>query len=177
MAQSAFIVRVPEAEPFVGSLRERLDPSALLGVPAHITLLYPFMAPELITAADLEQVRGVVAHAQAFAFRLVRTGRFPGCLYLAPEPAAPFIALTLALSERFPAFQPYGGQYQAVVPHLTVAQAGEAELAAAAAELLAGLPMPAQAIAAQCREFVLIENASGRWRPMAQFALAGAPSS
>jgi hypothetical protein len=37
MAQTAFIVRVPEAERHVGDLRDRFDPSARLGVPAHIT--------------------------------------------------------------------------------------------------------------------------------------------
>jgi hypothetical protein len=50
MAESAFIVRVPEAEPHVAHLRERFDPMALLGVPAHITLLYPFLSPEQIAA-------------------------------------------------------------------------------------------------------------------------------
>lgn len=178
MAQSAFIVRVPEAEPFVAGLRARLDPSALLGVPAHVTLLYPFMAPEQISAAELEQVHALAAQVPAFEFRLLRTGRFPGCLYLAPEPAAPFIALTQGLGARFPAFLPYGGQHGAVpVPHLTVAQTGETELAAAEAELLAALRLPARVIVARCREFVLIENTSGHWRAMAQFALAAAAGS
>jgi hypothetical protein len=43
MAESAFIVCVPEAEPHVAVLRERFDASARLGLPAHITMLYPFM--------------------------------------------------------------------------------------------------------------------------------------
>jgi len=51
MAESAFIVRVPEAEPCVGALRERFDASVKLGVPAHITVLVPFMSPERITEA------------------------------------------------------------------------------------------------------------------------------
>jgi hypothetical protein len=42
---SAVVVPVPEAEPRVGALRTALDPSAALGVPAHVTILYPFVAP------------------------------------------------------------------------------------------------------------------------------------
>ncbi|HEX9447459.1 MAG TPA: hypothetical protein VF920_05740 [Dongiaceae bacterium] len=39
-AQSAL---VPEAEALVGALRARFDPSASQCVPAHVTLLYPFL--------------------------------------------------------------------------------------------------------------------------------------
>jgi hypothetical protein len=39
MAESAFIVRVPEAEACVSELRNRFDASVRLGVPAHITVL------------------------------------------------------------------------------------------------------------------------------------------
>ena len=42
---SAVVVEVPEAEPLVGAWRLRFDPVAALGMPAHVTLLYPFVAP------------------------------------------------------------------------------------------------------------------------------------
>jgi len=67
MAESAFAVNVPEAEPYVGALRERFDPSAALGVPAHITVLYPFMSPEKISEAVLGDIRRVLSRVQAFA--------------------------------------------------------------------------------------------------------------
>jgi hypothetical protein len=37
-ARSGLIVQVPEAEPGVARLRDRLDASAPLGIPAHITV-------------------------------------------------------------------------------------------------------------------------------------------
>ena len=77
MNQSAFIVRVPQAEPHVATLRERLDPSARLGVPAHITVLYPFMAPEQIDAALVAKVRAIATATAPFVFRLARIDRFP----------------------------------------------------------------------------------------------------
>ena len=42
--RSGLIIEVPEAETAVAAWRERLDPQAVLGVPAHITVLFPFAA-------------------------------------------------------------------------------------------------------------------------------------
>ena len=44
-AQSAVLVSVPEAEPAVSRYRARLDRAGAWGVPAHVTILYPFVAP------------------------------------------------------------------------------------------------------------------------------------
>jgi hypothetical protein len=41
-------------------------------------------------------------------------------LWLSPRPAEPFTALTSAVLSAFPAYPPYGGEYDDVVPHLTV---------------------------------------------------------
>ena len=43
--QSALLILVPAAEPAVGEHRARLDASARDGVPAHLTVLYPFLPP------------------------------------------------------------------------------------------------------------------------------------
>jgi hypothetical protein len=40
---SAVLVPVPEAERVVSRYRARLDGAAALGVPAHVTVLYPFV--------------------------------------------------------------------------------------------------------------------------------------
>jgi hypothetical protein len=48
--QSALIVEVPEAESAVAGLRAHLDASAPLGIPAHFTVLYPFMPPSRVDA-------------------------------------------------------------------------------------------------------------------------------
>jgi len=171
MAQTAFIVRVPEAEALVGALRERFDPSAREGVPAHITVLYPFMPPELVTAQVLDDVRHVLRQVAPFEFRLQRIGRFPATTYLAPEPATPFIALTRCLVERFPAYPPYGGEHEGVVPHLTVSDGSAEDASVAEAELSAALARQGM-IVSTCEEVVLLENSSGTWKEMHAFRLA-----
>lgn len=169
MPQSAFIVRVPEAEPHVRHLRERFDPSARLGVPAHVTLLFPFMSPELVTSSHLAQLSQLASSFAPFSFKLGQIKRFPEVVYLAPDPVAPFVALIKHLVGLFPEFPPYGGQYEGITPHLTVAQASEVELRQAEVELASSLG--SATIAATCSELALIENSSGLWRPMHTFAL------
>lgn len=175
MSESAFIVRVPEAEPHVSHYRERYDASAKLGVPAHITVLYPFMPRILINTQVLEQVRLAIACARGFAFHLAKVGRFPGTVYLTPQPSDPFVSLTHAIVRAFPSYPPYRGQHAAAIPHLTVAQVEEPERSAVAAELH-NLLEKAGGITSYCSELILIENSTGRWEQMHAFALT-APAS
>jgi len=170
--ESALIVRVPEAEPHVERWRARYDPAHAQGVPAHITLLYPFLAPERITSAALEPVATLAAGTASFDFELARGGRFSGVFYLAPDPAEPFVELTRELQRRFPEHPPYGGAFETIVPHLTVVHAGELEQRAAENDL-ARLFAPGGGIRSRCAELVLIENSSGRWRTLRVFALGG----
>jgi 2'-5' RNA ligase len=170
MPQSAFVVRVPEAEACVGALRERFDASVKLGVPAHITLLVPFMAPERITAAVLRRAQQALDVVPAFSFTLCRIGRFAATAYLAPEPARPFIELTRSLARSFPDYPPFGGQFDSIVPHLTVADGNAAEAEVAAQELAAA--MQAQGpIHCMCHSIALLQNASGAWRQTHAFDL------
>src|SRR5260370_22115721 len=78
--ESAILVPVPEAEPVVGRLRDRLDRAALWGVPAHVTVLFPFATPDAITGAVIEIAAAAVASVRAFELLvrprlLVRRGR------------------------------------------------------------------------------------------------------
>jgi 2'-5' RNA ligase len=175
MAESAFIVRVPEAEPCVGALRERFDASVKLGVPAHITVLVPFMSPERITEAVLQRVHRALSEVPAFSFKLAKVQRFPATAYLAPEPAEPFIALTQSLVRSFPEYPPFGGEHESVIPHLTVAHGSATEAEAAAGELAATMQTHGP-ITSSCACVALLENSSGLWREMHAFTLSRAHS-
>jgi len=135
-------------------------------------VLYPFIPPEQITDGTVRKVRALLSSFAPFEFRLIGIARFPTALYLVPEPARRFIGLTEAVVRVFPEYPPYGGQYDSIVPHLTVAQAGAAEHDVAEAELAAAFPIRV-GIKASCYEVGLIENSSGRWKRMHSFRLAG----
>jgi 2'-5' RNA ligase len=169
--ESALIVRVAAAEPYVAGLRERFDPVAPLGVPAHVTILVPFVPPERIDDGVVRRLRDALDGTRPFPFRLAEVRCFPDVVYLAPEPAEPFLVLTSAVHRAFPECPPYGGAHASVVPHLTVAHVfGDAQRTVAD-ELRRALPRP-HGIEARCDELVLIENTTGRWRPIHVLALA-----
>lgn len=120
-SHSGLIIEVPEAEPAVRRHRERLDASAPLGACAHITVLFPFMPPETIDTAALTELGQLFGEVSRFQFRLDRTDWFGDeVLWLAPRDPGPFRALTQRVFRAFPAFPPFEGQFDDVVPHLTI---------------------------------------------------------
>jgi hypothetical protein len=119
-AESGVIVPVQEAEPIVGDLRLRYDPQARNGVPAHITLLYPFAHPSRVTN-QVDALRKMFGVIPVFEFTLVDVRRFPATAYLHPEPSARFVELTELIARRWPEYPPYGGAFPTLIPHLTIA--------------------------------------------------------
>ena len=172
MPQSVLGVTVPEAKSWVKDLRERYDPTAAVGVPAHITVLFPFVSPNLITDSDLARAAEIFRRFRSFEFRLEQVGRFPESLYLAPEPDEPFISLTEAIVHEFPECPPYGGKFTEIIPHLTVANRS-AELSAIAEAKLSAIMKDLGPIHAVCNVVELYENSSGLWRWAQSFPLEG----
>jgi 2'-5' RNA ligase len=165
--QSGLIVRVPEAEFAVRGWRERFDSSARDGVPAHVTVLFPFLDASLLDEGVHATIGDVVGRQLPFAARFDRCGRFPGVLYLAPEPDTPFRRLTEAITERWPENPPFGGQFEDVVPHLTVAQGqDDAVMDEVEADLLARLP-----VVTRVSSVDLMVHDGTRWRQRASFPL------
>ncbi|CAM5599972.1 hypothetical protein SAVIM338S_05400 [Streptomyces avidinii] len=164
---TALIVLVPEADPVVGDWRDRLDPAARAGVPAHVSVVYPFLDESRIDASVHAALAAILRSRPAFDLRFERTGRFPGGLYLTPEPAAPLRRMTLEVAGRWPEAPPYGGRYPDVVPHLTVAQRAQApDLDAAEAGLAGRLPL-----ASRVSSVELVAYDGTAWRARASFPL------
>jgi 2'-5' RNA ligase len=147
-SQSAVLVPVPEAEALVGEWRAVYDPKARTGVPAHITLVVPWVPPEQIKPEHLEELDELLATQEPFDYSLDRVCWFgKRVLWLAPAPAEPFKRLTSVLATRFDT-PPWQGEFPEVVPHLTVGLAdydpGNA-LSEAAEDLAAKLPVKCRA--------------------------------
>ncbi|MFI6498883.1 2'-5' RNA ligase family protein [Nonomuraea typhae] len=136
--ETALTIHAPVTERVVGSWRERYDPATPYGVPAHVTVLYPFLHADRVDEAEL---RALFAAYEPFDLVFERTARFPGLVYLAPEPAEPVKELTEAVVARWPEAPPYQGRYPEVVPHLTIGQGLDDASAAAVEAGLEGLPV------------------------------------
>ena len=169
--ESALVVLVPEAEVLVESFRNRYDPSAALGVPAHVTILYPLKPPRELTTEVIRGLEELFSTVPGFEVSFTESGRFPGVLYLSPVPDETFRGLTEVVTRRFPEAPPYGGQFVDIIPHLTVAQVSDSdrlEEIAAEFERAAAGHLP---IRTSVREISLLDNESGRWQVRHRFAL------
>jgi hypothetical protein len=168
--QSGLIIEVPEAEPAVRQHRERLDASAPLGVPAHITVLFPFMPPETIDQAALTGLEELFAGVSRFRFVLDHTAWFgDDVLWLGPADPLPFRALTQHVFRAYPAYPPFEGEFDDVVPHLTVGH-GHSLNALRSAEDSVQPRLPIQASATGVT-LMTQQSAGGQWASTALFKL------
>jgi hypothetical protein len=162
---TALIVPTLEAEPAVAAWLGK-QKVAFHGAPLHVTVMYPFLPARSVTAADEADVAALAAGVEPFAYSLDRVNQFPGVYYLAPEPAPAFVEITERIRQRWPACVPYGGKFDAVIPHVAVAfgESPPADLTALAARL---------PIASRADEFWLIEQNWRGWRLRRRFPLGG----
>jgi hypothetical protein len=170
--RTAVIVAVPEVEPVVGRYRWTMDRAAGWGVPAHVTVVYPFVPADDLDQATVDAVAAAVATVPVFDCVFARVEWFTDqVVWLAPEPDLPFRALTRAVEQRFPDHPPYGGAYPDPIPHLTVGEADLDGMRAAAREM--ALPIPASVTQAL---LIAGTHAPGSWRLVAELALKAEPA-
>lgn len=174
---TALLVPLPGAGRVIDDLR-RLDPASGFGVPAHVTILFPFAPVEQISEPMRSRLRGLFARRPRFDVAFPEARWFgDAVLWLAPADPAPFIALTRDVMAAFPDWLPYEGAFDEVIPHLTVgdatAETGGADslarLRAAEAAVLGRLPIQDRA----ARVLLMAgrrEEAS--WRTLDEYPLA-----
>jgi hypothetical protein len=165
---SGLVVEVPEADQVLGEHRRRIDIGVRLGVPAHVTVLFPFVSPKGITGGTLGRLADLFAPVDSFSYRFDRTAWFgDAVLWLAPAVPEPFISLTGLATAAFPGYLPYGGQFSEVTPHLTVGHGSElTAMKAAEPEIEAKLPIEGRA-----RGVTLLTQGEpgGQWSVTARF--------
>ena len=153
------VVPLIELEPVVRRLRDRADGPGVPEVPAHVTVLFPWVAPP-VPDTDLDALAECAARVDPFEFTFRDVGWFgDDVVWLRPEPDATFRRLTGIVFERWPDHPPYGGEHGEPTPHLTIGEGGEPEAmqhVAAIAEQL--LPLRCRA-----EELWLME---GTWEPL-----------
>jgi hypothetical protein len=150
-------------------------PGGVGGMPPHITLLWPWLASPVPEAA-IDQVRAAVGDLPPFTMRLGSVDRFPGVLYLAPEPRDRVEELITRLAAAFPATPPYGGAYgPEPTPHLTVAMSpDEPELDAVEQTVLTALARPL--LVTVDRVWISESAPGGRWTVRTEVLLRTSPA-
>ena len=147
--ETGLIIPVPAFESFIRHHRTLNSAVSPEGVPAHLTLLYPFLPPMGCKESHAE-VASFFTEIEPFDFQLTKVGWFAErVVFLAPEDPQPFIELTEKLIDRWSVCIPYGGRHGgAHVPHLTLGIEGTPEERASLAEAAEQL-LPVQCVADQ----------------------------
>jgi 2'-5' RNA ligase len=169
--RTALAIVVSEAEQVVAAFRRLFDPAAER-IPAHVTILVPFVPAISLDERAVDGARAHFAELPAFDAALTGISTFDAHVWLSPEPTARFVELINATYARFPAFPPYGGVFLEPVPHLTIGQADGARTlaeirSAADAEIAHRLPVSFRVDMVS----LFVEQGDARWSRRADLPL------
>ena len=167
---TGLVVPVPAAEDLLAAVGRRHPDAARSGVPAHVTVLFPFLPPEKIDDGTLRTLRELFEQHPPMPVRFTECRRRAEFVYLRPEPTDGLRRLLDHARREWPDVIPYEGAFGEVEPHLTVSiRTGEDTAARIHAESGSALP-----IEAQLREGWLISSREQQWTVQERFPLAGA---
>ena len=171
--QTGLVLLVPDLEPLVGRWRERYDPVTAYGMPAHVTIVYPWKSAAAVTRSDRTALSELAQSQPPVELSFAGFGRFDETVWLDPQPAGPILTLIEAVVARWPDYPPYGGQFAVVVPHLTVSDRRDPD----SVEHVVEDVQPKLPRTTTVPELTLMRCASGRWLVDSRYPFAGAAPS
>ena len=127
VVESGLVMAVDELAALVDRWRVPTVPSAALGGPAHVTVLYPWVDAPVATS-DLDRLEVQLADVRPMTLRFDRLERFPsGVLYLALDAPSEQRCRSLAslVGSAFPSCIPYNNEHPDPTPHLTIAMSDD----------------------------------------------------
>ncbi len=143
--RTGLVIPVPAADALLGSVGARYPGTVRAGLPAHVSLLYPF-----VVAAELDERVATALH-ELFVEQVpipvdfVECFRRGGFVALRPEPSDRLNELMTETWRRWPDVVPYEGAYRDVEPHVTIAMRCSEQLAVRIEqEVTAELPICAE---------------------------------
>jgi 2'-5' RNA ligase len=143
--------------------------SVAMGIPLHVTLLYPFARPGQVDEAALA---GLFAGHAPLTVTLTGVAEWPGVVYAVPEPLGVLSELMRVVWNRFPDFPPYEGETIDPLPHATLAEVGEEESSAEVAAAIRARTEAVFPLSCDVRDVALLEEyAPDRWRERRRFPL------
>ncbi len=178
--ESAVIVPVLQADGLLRPWRPRWQPAAPVGIPAHVTLAYPFLPADELGTAALSGLSAVFGAQPPFSVSLGGVGRRPGIVYLEVDPAEQLVALAAQVHAAFPASRSeWGGPERPLVPHVTALRSDDDEaLDAAASALAVRLPLACRLAevwlvqaTGDTRAWLVGEGTGERWTLRMRFGL------
>jgi 2'-5' RNA ligase superfamily len=114
------IVAPVSVQEHVGRLHRMYQPERPMKVPAHFSVLHPFVGYRELDEG-LERLRGLCARLAPVEIVVEGYAAFPGVVYLKASDPEPLRAISRALCGEFPECPLYGGDHGPELnPHVTV---------------------------------------------------------
>jgi 2'-5' RNA ligase len=169
--QSAVIVRA-SLPAGLERLRRASVADAGDGVPAHLTLLYPFVHPGELRLGLRRTLAGIARRHEPFDYEQVGMATWPDTIYVAVSPTEPFTRLQGALQAAFPDYPIYGREAGSrFVPHVTIAEDSAVHDEAVRSDRAwRALPRRDRATAIE----LIASDAGGTWRTVWRIPLGAA---
>jgi len=121
---SAVVIIAPHrVQAFAVPLMHQYCFESMMRVPAHITVLFPFVPLDDLDAACWK-LRDICADVPPFDLTLDGYGHFPTVTYLKPADPEPIKAIFRRIHAAFPDYPPYRGAFGGddITPHMTVGE-------------------------------------------------------
>lgn len=166
--QTGVVVLVPPADAVLTAVAQQYPEAVRDGIPAHVSLLYPFLHADELDENVLRALSELLAQSGPMTVTLDEVQRQDDFVALRPNPITGLRELSAAMQRRWPDVVPYDGRFGDVDPHVTVALHTTAERARAIAEQIVPPLLP---IAAELRDVWLVAYSGGRWTVRQKFAL------
>jgi len=168
--ETAVAIVLDDARPQLEPVRAQFHAgSVALGIPLHVTLLYPFAPPDQV---DEEALEDFFAQFDAFTLTLTGLASWPLVVYAVPEPRNQLLAMMHALFEKYPEYPPYEGEIAEPEPHATLTELEQSDsLTDVLAEIQerTGSLFP---LTCEVRDVALLEEYEPeRWRERRRFQL------
>src|SRR5262249_6649812 len=105
MLETAVVIVLDDARPQLEPVRAGFHAgSVAMGIPLHVTLLYPFAPPGELDEGALADLFG---RFETFRLTLTGVATWPLVVYAVPEPRDGLLGMMHALFERYPEYPPY----------------------------------------------------------------------
>lgn len=174
LLESSIDIHIPELEVLIAPWRSPTVEVAALGVPPHVTILWPWRnAP--VTSEDITGIADVLKNIEPLTLVFDQLKVFPnGTIYLAMQNAESVQSVTKEIVTAFPDCPPYRGEFADPVPHVTVAKAKNEEEKIRFCTELSEILRPHMPMTIHVKEFVLMEQRENlRWEIRATIPLGG----
>lgn len=126
------VLVTPDADSLVGTWRAEHDPAARFGIPAHVTVRTPFLAPERWGDPSPEPLDRFLP----VDVTLARLENRPGGLVILVEPDDALRALTDAVGRSWPSLPPHKDNRPDLAYHVTVVRTDDERIRSKASEAI-----------------------------------------